>query len=92
MLKQHGIICSMSRRGNCWDNAVMERFFLNLKMERVWQRENDFRTGFLADFQPSRLTGCGCQETARFPHEPAAPPRAQSQIMGSPHDLYKIVR
>ena len=39
LLKQHGIICSMSRKGNCWDNAVMERFFLNLKMERVWQRE-----------------------------------------------------
>ncbi len=28
----------MSRKGNCWDNAVMERFFLNLKMERVWQK------------------------------------------------------
>ena len=39
LLQQHGIICSMSRKGNCWDNAVMERFFLNLKMERVWQRE-----------------------------------------------------
>ena len=29
----------MSRKGNCWDNAVAERFFLNLKMERVWQRD-----------------------------------------------------
>ena len=29
----------MSRQGNCWDNAVMERFFLNLKMESVWQRD-----------------------------------------------------
>ena len=29
----------MSRKGNGWDNAVMERFFLNLKMGRVWQRE-----------------------------------------------------
>ena len=38
LLKQHGIICSMSRRANCWDNAVMERFFLNLKTERVWQK------------------------------------------------------
>ena len=28
----------MSRKGNCWDNAVAERFFLNLNMERVWQR------------------------------------------------------
>lgn len=27
----------MSGRGNCYDNAVMEHFFLNLKMERVWQ-------------------------------------------------------
>jgi len=39
LLKRNGIICSMSRKGNCWDNAVMERFFLNLKMERVWQRD-----------------------------------------------------
>lgn len=39
LLREHGILCSMSRRGNCWDNAVMERFFLNLKMERVWQRD-----------------------------------------------------
>ena len=34
-----GFVCSMSRKGNCWDNAVVERFFLNLKMERVWQRQ-----------------------------------------------------
>ena len=27
----------MSRKGNYLENAVMERFFLNLKMERVWQ-------------------------------------------------------
>jgi len=39
LLHQHGLVCSMSRKGNCWDNAVMERFFLNLKMERVWQRD-----------------------------------------------------
>jgi len=38
LLKANGIVCSMSRKGNCWDNAPMERFFLNLKMERVWQR------------------------------------------------------
>lgn len=29
----------MSRKANCRDNAVMERFFLNLKRERVWQRD-----------------------------------------------------
>lgn len=39
LLAQHGIVCSMSRKGNCWDNAPMERFFLSLKMERVWRRD-----------------------------------------------------
>jgi len=38
LLKKYGVIGSMSRKGNCWDNSVMERFFLNLKMERVWQK------------------------------------------------------
>jgi transposase InsO family protein len=38
LLARHKLVCSMSRLGNCWDNAVMERFFLNLKMERVWQK------------------------------------------------------
>ena len=35
LLKQHRITVSMSRRGNCWDNAVMERFFGSLKSERT---------------------------------------------------------
>jgi putative transposase len=39
LMARHELIASMSRKGNCWDNAVMERFFLNLKMERVWQRD-----------------------------------------------------
>jgi len=32
-LKEHDIQVSMSRKGNCWDNAVMERFFGTLKRE-----------------------------------------------------------
>ena len=51
------------------------------KTEEVWQRENDFRTGFLSDFRPPRPVDHDRQETARFPHEPAPAPRAQSQIM-----------
>jgi putative transposase len=34
-LAKHGIRCSMSRRGNCWDNAPMESFFATLKKELV---------------------------------------------------------
>lgn len=34
-LTELGIKASMSRRGNCWDNAVMERFFRSLKVEAI---------------------------------------------------------
>jgi putative transposase len=33
VLARHGLVCSMSRRGNCYDNAVMESFFSSLKQE-----------------------------------------------------------
>ena len=36
MQKSHGMISSMSRKGNCWDNAVAESFFGSLKTERVF--------------------------------------------------------
>lgn len=35
LLKAHRVQGSMSRRGNCWDNAVVESFFGSLKQERV---------------------------------------------------------
>ena len=34
-LAELSIQASMSRRGNCWDNAVMERFFRSLKVEAI---------------------------------------------------------
>lgn len=37
-LKKHGMICSMSGKGDCWDNAVVERFFRSLKTERTNHR------------------------------------------------------
>ena len=36
LLTQHGIQPSMSRKGNCWDNAVAESFFHTLKTELVY--------------------------------------------------------
>ena len=36
MLAKYGMISSMSRKGNCWDNAVAESFFGSLKTERVF--------------------------------------------------------
>lgn len=37
LLREENITCSMSRKGNCWDNALMESFFATLKKERVYQ-------------------------------------------------------
>ena len=37
-LRGHDIVCSMSRRGNCHDNAAMESFFQLLKRERIKRR------------------------------------------------------
>jgi len=37
-LQNAGITCSMSRRANCWDNAVAESFFGTLKTELIHQR------------------------------------------------------
>jgi putative transposase len=34
-LESYGMVASMSRKGNCWDNAPMERFFRSLKSERL---------------------------------------------------------
>jgi putative transposase len=42
VLEHHGIVASMSRKGNCWDNAVAESFFATLKTELV--RDIDFLT------------------------------------------------
>jgi len=39
LLIQSGIICSMSRKGNCWDNSVMESFFRSLKVECIYQQK-----------------------------------------------------
>lgn len=38
-LHERGIVCSMSRRGNCWDNAPVESFFATLKKEEVHRQE-----------------------------------------------------
>ena len=39
LLAAHGILSSMSRSGNCWDNVVAESFFATLKIELVYQTQ-----------------------------------------------------
>jgi putative transposase len=42
LMADHGVICSMSRSGNVWDNAAVESFFSSLKTERI--DRNTYRT------------------------------------------------
>jgi transposase InsO family protein len=48
VLAEHGIVCSMSRLGDCWDNAVAESCFATLKVELVhdatWAMRAEART------------------------------------------------
>ncbi|WP_237708664.1 IS3 family transposase [Marinobacterium stanieri] len=39
LMEQHGCKPSMSRKGNCWDNAVMESFFSRLKVELIYAEQ-----------------------------------------------------
>ncbi len=49
LLAGHGILCSMSRRGNCYDNAPVESFFATLKKELVHHRRYRSRAEAKAD-------------------------------------------
>ncbi len=47
--REHGLKPSMSRRGNCYDNAVAEAFFSSLKKERIRKRIYPTRAEARAD-------------------------------------------
>jgi putative transposase len=49
LLQAHGIVGSMSRKGDCWDNAVVESFFGSLTSERVHWRSYQTREECRAD-------------------------------------------
>src|ERR1700683_3110443 len=48
-MADHGVLCSMSRSGNVWDNAAMESFFSSLKTERTARRMYRTRDDAKAD-------------------------------------------
>jgi putative transposase len=43
LIKDYGMVQSMSRRANCWDNSAMESFFKTLKVELVHQQRYETR-------------------------------------------------
>ena len=44
ILREHGFCQSMSRKGNCWDNAPMESFFKTMKIELVYEHRYQTRS------------------------------------------------
>ncbi|VVS91441.1 hth-like domain [Desulfoluna spongiiphila] len=61
-LDKYQMVCSMSRKGNCWDNAPVERFFRSLKSERLsfcrFETRNQARLevlDYIAWYNSSRL-------------------------------------
>ena len=49
LMADNGVVCSMSRSGNVWDNAAMESFFSSLKTERIGKRVYRTRDDARAD-------------------------------------------
>jgi putative transposase len=49
LMADNGVICSMSRSGNVWDNAAMESFFSSLKTERIGRKIYRTRDAAKAD-------------------------------------------
>jgi putative transposase len=49
LMSDQGVVCSMSRAGNVWDNAAMESFFTSLKTERTARKTHRTRDEAKAD-------------------------------------------
>jgi transposase InsO family protein len=85
LLEAHGIRCSMSRRGNCWDNAVAESFFATLEKELIqesnWQIREQARRAIF-DFveiwynRQRRHSSLGYRTPAEFEQLAALPQAA----------------
>lgn len=93
LLAAHGIICSMSRRGDCYDNAVMESFFSTVKTE-LGERFDDHAGAKRALFeylevfynQRRRHSTLGQVSPAAYERHAAAVP-----IAWSPRDSWREV-
>jgi putative transposase len=77
-LTEYSMICSMSRKGNCWDNAPTESFFNSLKNERVHGTRYATRADAVADLfdyievfynRSRRHSTLGYRSPVRFLHD-----------------------
>ena len=90
LLIEYGLVGSMSRKGNCWDNLVMQRFFLNLNLKRVWQRDDANRGEVMSDIADYIV---GFYNSVRLHSTPGnLPPNAfeQKSAINRPIDVSEI--
>ena len=90
LLIKYGLVGSMSRKGNCWDNLVMQRFFLNLNLKRVWQRDDANRGEVMSDIADYIV---GFYNSVRLHSTPGnLPPNAfeQKSAINRPIDVSEI--
>jgi putative transposase len=76
--RDHDLEPRMSRRGNCWDNAVVESFFSSLKKERIKKRIHKPREPARADVFD--YSGVFCNRKRRHSHLGGVSPEAIEQV------------
>lgn len=69
-LRDHNLLSSMSRRGNCHDNAVAESFFQLLKRERIRRRFT--QPGKMHGLMSSITSRCSTTQSAATAHRAAS--------------------
>jgi putative transposase len=84
-LRKHGMVCSMSRKGDCWDNAVAESFFSTLKAELVHRTDYVSRSQarasvfeYIEVFYNGRRRHSALGYVSPVEHEAAATRKAQA--------------
>ena len=92
-LKDHKIIQSMSRKGNCYDNCIMETFFGRMKNEMFYGHEKEYSSfetfakavdGYINYYNKRKQNGCLLQNSERHPCAPNSIFHV-SRILGTYH-------
>jgi len=100
-LKHHNLVHSMSRRGNCHDNAVAESFFNLLKRERIWRRVYRSRDEARLDVfnyiemfstRNANTSGTGCCRQSSSRSSRKSNPRVSTKLRAIQMSLRKLRR
>src|SRR6185503_6587170 len=98
-MADHGIVCSMSRAGNVWDNAAMESFFSSMKIERTERKTYRTRGQAKADvfdyierfYNPRRGVGAPVEDTSTASEGGRRLRRRLYGFRGTPHQRDKLL-